>query len=63
MNLWEAHDDESKKVVTPGGYFLKYADPSIADDYSWESLKDEDDRIWKNKYSKYNKKFNTTAVV
>ena len=63
MNLWEAHDDETKKVVTPGGYFLKYNDDTMADDYSWESLKDEDDRIWKNKYSKYNKKFNTTNVV
>tara|TARA_Y100000389_G_scaffold177965_1_gene190700 strand:- start:7639 stop:8289 length:651 start_codon:yes stop_codon:yes gene_type:complete len=63
MNLWENHDDKTGKVITPGGYILKYADPSIADDDNWESLKDEDDRIWKNKRSKYNSKFNTTNVV
>ena len=63
MNLWENHDDETGKVVTPGGYVLKYADPSIADDNSWDSLKDENDRIWKNKRSKYNSKFNTTTIV
>lgn len=59
MNLWEIHDDKSGEIVTPGGYFLKYADSSIADDYGWESLKDEDDRIWKNKH---NTLFDTTTL-
>lgn len=63
MNLWEIHDDKTGKVVTPGGYVLKYADPSIPDDYSWDSLKDEDDRIWKNRLSKYKSNFNKTAIV
>lgn len=60
MNLWESHDDETGNLRIPGGYVLKYNDDNMVDDNSWDSLKDENDRIWKTKYSEL---FNTTKSM
>lgn len=51
MNCWE-HRGETGEVLTPGGYVLKYNDPAIADDDSWDSVEDEDKRAWGKKYPK-----------
>ena len=47
MNLNEVYIDGV--LQTPSGYVLKYRDERIDDDDSWESLQDEDQRIWNQK--------------
>ena len=54
INCWEIHD-ENGNVQIPGGYVLKYNDSAIADDDSWDSVEDEDKRMWDKKYPNHTK--------
>ena len=54
INCWEIHD-ENGNVQIPGGYVLKYNDSALADDDSWDSVEDEDKRMWDKKYPNHTK--------